>query len=250
MINQLINQTNQYTNITEYYDLWITSGYYDYQVMAREANQIIGNGRKILELGVGTGLLAQEYLAIDPSCEFTGIDFTASMLEIAEQRVGDRVQLIEADAVNMDLNQKFEAAISNGGVWGILDLGDTWEFGGHVPSVENNVRGLETLANHLQEDGLLLLHLQKPHKTYNKTLSGGIIYSQSIEEIENMQEYYTLLKSYFFKKDGEILAREQIAITCFKPDTSKKLLREAGFELHGTGDGDKFAIYQKRRSLT
>lgn len=70
---------NQYTNITEYYDLWVTSGYYDYQIMAEEVNSIIGNSRNILELGVGTGLLAQKYLEIDPNCEFTGVDFTASI---------------------------------------------------------------------------------------------------------------------------------------------------------------------------
>ncbi|MEM8718836.1 MAG: class I SAM-dependent methyltransferase [Cyanobacteria bacterium P01_G01_bin.39] len=244
----MINLTyqNQYTNITEYYDLWVTSGYYDYQVMAQAANRIIGNGRKIIELGVGTGLLAQKYLEIDPSCGFTGVDFTASMLEIAQKRVGAQVKLIEADVVNMNLKQKFEVAISNGGVWGILDLGDRWEFGGHVPGVDANAQGLENLANHLQEDGLLLLHLQRPHKTYDKLLAEGIVYSQSIEEIEDTKNYHTLLKSYLFKKDGKILAQEQITITCFKPDTSKKLLSEAGFELQGTSDDDKFAIYQKK----
>ncbi len=237
--------SNQYTNITEYYDLWVTSGYYDYQIMAEEANSIIGNSRNILELGVGTGLLAQKYLEIDPSCEFTGVDYTASMLEIAESRVGNKVKLIEADAVTMNLNQKFEVAISNGGVWGILDLGDHWEFGGHVPGIAANRQGLANLAQHLQEGALLLLHLQKPHKTYDKLLKGGIIYSQSIEEIEDTLDYHTLLKSYFFKQDEEILAQEQITITCFKPETSKKLLSEAGFELQGISKGEKFAIYQK-----
>ncbi len=237
--------SNQYTDITKYYDLWVTSGYYDYQIMAEEANSIIGNSQNILELGVGTGLLAQKYLEIDPSCEFTGVDFTASMLEIAESRVGDKVKLIEADAVTMNLNEKFDVAISNGGVWGILDLGDFWEFGGHVPGIAANRQGLENLSQHLQEGALLLLHLQKPHKTYDKLLKGGIIYSQSIEEIEDTPEYHTLLKSYLFKQGDEILAQEQITITCFKPETSKKLLSEAGFELQGTSKGEKFAIYKK-----
>lgn len=72
--------TNQYTEITEYYDLWVMSGYYDYQNMAKEAHSIVGNGRQIIELGVGTGLLAQKYIEIDPTCEFMGMDITASML--------------------------------------------------------------------------------------------------------------------------------------------------------------------------
>lgn len=238
-------EANQYTNITEYYDLWVTSGYYDYQIMAEAVNQIIGNGRKIIELGVGSGLLAEKYLAIDPSCDFTGVDFTASMLEIAAPRVGDHVNLIQADVVNMDLGEKFEVAISNGGVWGILDLGDIWQFGGHVPGIEQNIQGLKNTARHLQAGGLLLLHLQKPHQTYDETLAGGIVYSQAIEEIENTEEYTTWIKSYFFKKEGKILAQDQITITCFKPDTSTKILKEAGFKLLDSGKQEKFAIYQK-----
>lgn len=150
----MIDQYNQYTNITEYYDLWVSSGYYDYQTLAQEAHSIVGNSHKILELGVGTGLLVEQYLAIDPTCEFTGVDFTASMLEIAEKRLDNQVKLIEADVVTMDLNTTFDVAISNGGVWGILDLGDRWEFGGHVPGVEANRQGLANTAKHLQPGGI------------------------------------------------------------------------------------------------
>ena len=245
--NSIASATNQYTSITEYYDLWVTSGYYDYQIMAQDANITIGNGRKILELGVGTGLLVEKYLEEDPSCEFTGVDFTASMLEIAQQRLGEGVKLIEADVVTMNLNQKFDVAISNGGVWGVLDLGaqEQWEFGGHVPGVENNLQGLKNLSEHLREDGLLLLHLQKPHNDYDKLLAGGITYCQSIQELEVTSEYRTLQKNYFFKKDQQVLAQEQITITCFNADTSQRILREAGFKFQGISKNDKFAIYQK-----
>ncbi|MGK7900837.1 MAG: trans-aconitate 2-methyltransferase [Hormoscilla sp.] len=239
---------NQYTKITEYYDLWVSSGYYDYQILASEAHSIVGNGREVLELGVGTGLLVEKYMEIDPTCEFTGVDFTASMLEIAKKRLGDKVKLIEADAVTMDLNATFDAAISNGGVWGILDLGDRdrWEFGGHVPGIEANRKGLANLARHLRAGGLLLLHLQKPHEDFEKTLAGGIVYSQLLEEGEETSEYHTFQKSYFFKKDGKILAQEQLLITCFKPEISRTMLSEAGFDFQDTSNGDRFAIYKKR----
>ncbi len=241
------SETNQYTNMTEYYDLWVTSGYYDYQLMAKDANLTIGDGCKILELGVGTGLLAEKYLEVDPSCEFTGVDFTASLLEIAQKRLGEKVKLIEADAVTMNLNQKFDVAISNGGVWGVLDLGDQdqWEFGGHVSGVAKNLQGLKNLATHLKKDGLMLLHLQKPHNDYDKPLAGGITYCQSIQKIEETSEYRTLQKNYLFKREQEILAQEQITITCFTAETSQRILSEAGFSLQGTSKNDKFAIYQK-----
>lgn len=237
---------NQYTGFTEYYDLWVTSGYYDYQNIAKEVHSILGNSCQIIELGVGTGLLPEEYIQIDPTCEFTGVDFTPSLLKIAEKRLKNKVKLIEADVVTMDLNTTFDVAISNGGVWGILDLGDTWEFGGHVPGVEANSQGLRNLARHLREGGLFLLHLQKPHQNYEKLLPGGIIYSQSIEEVEDNVDYHTLLKSYLFKKETEILVQEQIEITCFKPDISQQLLKESGFDFQETSNSDRFAIYKKR----
>ncbi|EGJ28860.1 MULTISPECIES: class I SAM-dependent methyltransferase [Moorena] len=239
---------NQYTEITKYYDLWVTSGYYDFQSLAKEAHSIVGDGRQVLELGVGTGLLAQKYIELDPTCEFTGIDFTASMLEIAKQRLGNQVKLIEADAVTMDLNAKFDVGISNGGVWGILDQGDQaqWQFGGHVPGLEANRQGLANVARHLKEGGLLLLHLQKPHDDFDKYLGEGIVYSQCITEGEDTPKYYTFEKRYLFKKDGEIVAQEQITITVFKPETTRQLLTEAGFDFQGTNNGDRFAIYKKR----
>ena len=105
---------------------------------------------------------------------------------------------------------------------------------------------MRNLARHLREGGLLLLHLQKPHQNYEKSLGEGVIYSQSIEEVEDTADYHTLLKSYLFKKEEEIVVQEQIKITCFKPEISRKLLTEAGFDFQGTSNSDRFAIYKKR----
>lgn len=44
---------NQYAGIAKYYDLWVTSGYYNYKIMAKVAHSIIGDSCRILELGVG-----------------------------------------------------------------------------------------------------------------------------------------------------------------------------------------------------
>jgi hypothetical protein len=133
-----------------------------------------------------------------------------------------------------------------GGVWGILDLGDRWEFGGHIPGIEANRQGLNNLARHLRRGGLLLLHLQKPHQNYDKVLPGGIVYSQQIEEVEDNDDYHVLQKSYCFKRDEAILAQEQILITCFKSNLSQELLSESGFELQGRSEDERFVIYKIR----
>ena len=40
---------NQYAGIAEYYDLWVTSGYYDYEIMAKAVKSIVGQGCQIVE---------------------------------------------------------------------------------------------------------------------------------------------------------------------------------------------------------
>lgn len=240
---------NQYTKITDYYDLCVTSGYYDYESLAKEAQSIVGDGREVIELGVGTGLLAEKYIEIDPTCQFTGVDLSSSMLEIAKERLGEKAELIEADVVKMDLNATFDAAMSNGGVWVSYDCGDFWEVGSLIPNVEANLPGLVNVASHLREGGLLLLNVQNPHDNFDKELSSEIVYSQSVEELAETADYRIIEKTYFFQKDEEILAREKHKITLFNQDASGKIFDEAGFDFEkvsSSSNGDRFAIYKKR----
>ena len=56
--------------------------------------------RSVLELGVGTGLVAERVLARLPEARLTGIDTSAAMLERARERLaafGGRVALVEGD---------------------------------------------------------------------------------------------------------------------------------------------------------
>ena len=240
---------NEYTKITEYYDLCVTSGYYDYESLAREANSIIGDGRQVLELGVGTGLLAEKYIEIDPKSKFTGVDFSSSMLDIAKKRLGDKVKLIETDVVTMDLNESFDVAISNGGVWVYYDCSNCSEVGSLIPNVEANLPGLVNVARHLREGGLLLMNLQNPHDNFDKDLSSGILYSQSVEELAETVDYRIIKKTYLFKKNDEILVQEQHKITLFKEQAYGRMFDEAGFsfqEISSSGNSDRFAIYKKR----
>ena len=59
-------------------------------------------GDRVLEVGVGTGINAPLY---PRSCQVTGIDFSASMLEKARERVArlglDHIRLVEMDAADL-----------------------------------------------------------------------------------------------------------------------------------------------------
>ena len=48
--------------------------------------EVLGSRRKVLELGIETGLLAEKL--IEMGLDISGFDFSTSMLEIAVKRLG------------------------------------------------------------------------------------------------------------------------------------------------------------------
>ncbi|GFZ97074.1 trans-aconitate 2-methyltransferase [Okeania sp. KiyG1] len=134
-----------------------------------------------MELGVGTGLVAEKLIKKLPEIDFLGIDFTESMLLKARQRLGKNVALHHENVLTMDLERKFDAAFSNGGVWNFLDKGETeYTFFSHLVKVQNIIKSFHNVANHLNDAGKLIFSVQGVHKDYEQTLSNGITYSQKI----------------------------------------------------------------------
>lgn len=225
----------------------MTQGYYDYEGMAIAVHSLMKDPQqKILELGVGTGLLAEKLLALAPESEFTGVDITSPMLVIARERLGEWGKLIEADVYEMDLQETFDIAVSSGGVWVINQRGDRTDLGNHTKDIEEDIKGLINVAKHLRQDGLLLLSVQGEHKNYKKELPSGIVYLQEIKKIAETDEIESIEKSYFFSKDGEILAQQKLNLNYIQQWRKEEILEEAGFNFVGIHESQKFHIYKKR----
>ena len=238
---------NEYTRITDYYDLLMTQGYYDYQGMVNAVYSFIKDDKKkILELGVGTGLLAEKLKALAPEAEFTGVDITTQMLEIARKRLGEWGKLVEADVCDMNLQETFDIAVSSGGVWVINQRGDRTDIGSHTKSVEQDIKGLTNVAQHLCQNGLLLLSIQGEQKNYQQNLPTGIVYSQEIEKIAENDEIESIEESYFFKKDGKILAQQKLNLNYIKQWKKSEIMEEAGLSFVRVHESKKFQVYRKK----
>jgi SAM-dependent methyltransferase len=237
---------NQYTGITECYDLLMRGGYYDHDTMARAADAVIGDRKKVLELGVGTGLFAQSLATTKPDCDITGVDFTPSMLELAQDRVGADARLIEADVTSMDLEDTFDAAISSGGVWVIIDAEDEFLLGTHLPDYDNEVQGLKNVSSHLEPDGLLLLSIQEMHDDFDLALPDGVVYSQRISTPEQLDDNFTIEKEYSFTRGSEILGEETLNLGFYRRGMMDQIIDEAGFEFEGIDDERQFFVYSNR----
>ena len=232
---------NKYTALSEYYDALMTSGYYDYDAIAKSLISILQGRKKILELGVGTGLLAEKVLQHHPECRFTGIDFTASMLAKAKILLKEKAHLIQCDVMTMDLEERFEAAFGNGGVWGFVKSGDDYILVSHLTDERENLQGLKQVARHLEEKGLFIMSVQGVHQDFEMELPNQVVYSQEVSE---QGDYIN--KDYFFKKGGAVVAKQRNRFRLFRGPAIKELMAEGGFEFQSIAADDRFHIYLKK----
>lgn len=98
----------------------------------------------VLDLGCGNGrfyhyLTAHEQLQI----EYTGIDFTPEFLQIAKDRY-PKAHFEEQDISNIDLRETFDVVACIAAFH-------------HLPSRKLRLRCLKKIAEHMHEDGILLL---------------------------------------------------------------------------------------------
>ncbi|NER33794.1 MAG: class I SAM-dependent methyltransferase [Oscillatoria sp. SIO1A7] len=236
---------NEYTAIADYYDLLMTSGYYQHDKIAKDIAALVPPSQKIIEIGVGTGLLLEKLLEIDPQYNLTGIDHTPAMLEIAQKRLGDRAKLFQADILSMSIPERFDAAISNGGLCAFVDTGSDCDFYTHLPDYESNLQALQNVANCLENGGLFITNVQGVHDAYDQPLPGGIVYSQEIFESTTTN---CIEKVFYFKKedDERILAQQRLIYRIFKEEAIEDIFNQAGFKVEGKDKSGQLFIASKK----
>ena len=194
-----------YTNMSGYYDVIMTSGYYDYPKIVD--GLINGHSvHTVLELGCGTGLIIEELAKRKPDMPITGVDLTPEMLAIAEQRLSAyrNVHLSRQNVCQLQLSQKHDLVFSYGGVWYfVVEQGKAPFMVSHIPSHEDNVAGIQKMASYISSGGRLKLGTQGPHHNYEKKISNGMVYSQEILPLED-----GFIKHYYLN-DGDARVMEQ-----------------------------------------
>ncbi|MEM9490867.1 MAG: class I SAM-dependent methyltransferase, partial [Myxococcota bacterium] len=225
-----------YEGIADYYDLLMDSGYYDHDELAGAIRAAIGPRKKLLELGIGTGQMAEALLRADPTYELCGIDFSPAMIKIAKKRFSNSIPIIECDVAAMSLGRRFDVAVSCGGTWVIVQSDGELLLGTHLFNRENDFRGLRNVADHLEPGGRLLLSVHLPHEDKELELSDGIVYSQRIGERKGGSDHYSVEKTYSFRRDGSLLAEETLTLGFYRETASKGMLADAGFKPLGMTD--------------
>lgn len=234
-----------YENIAGYYDLLMRAGYYEHTELARTIQEVMGTRRSVLELGVGTGLLAHEILALDPTYDFVGVDFSAAMLDIARSRLGGAIDIIECDISELQLEREFDVALSCGGVWVIVRDGEELQLGTHLFDREKDVLGLSRVSEHLAPGGLLILSVHPPHEDREVHLNDCIIYSQTIGTGQGSREHFSLEKRYTFSRGDITLASEVMTLGFYGQKLFMRMLDDVSIRPLGFSGDERFFLFEK-----
>ncbi|MHB1134927.1 MAG: class I SAM-dependent methyltransferase [Chloroflexota bacterium] len=111
-------------------------------------------GSPIVEFGCGSGRLLLPLA--EAGYDVTGVDSSPAMLDLARAKLAERpnlpgrVRLLEADARDLALDERFALAI-----WGLNSFM-------HLPTQADQLRALASARAHLRGGGLLLLDLFLP----------------------------------------------------------------------------------------
>lgn len=232
---------NTYEGIAEFYDVLMTNGYYDYDELTQELSEIIGNRKDLMELGVGTGLVAELLLKNNPSYNITGIDNTESMIEQAKERLGTKINYELQDVTKLSIDHQFDAAFSVGGCWYFIDKGDEIEFCSHIDDLETCKESLRRVVDHLELGGVLALALQPIHTNYSKKLDEDLTYSQEI-----FPEESGFTKRYVFENSKGVIAEQFYRYLTQPALQIHNFFSELDCEPVGLNPTRKFFTYRKR----
>jgi SAM-dependent methyltransferase len=229
-----------YTRMSSYYDLIMTSGYYDYDAIV---DGLAGARPEasVLEVGAGTGLVLERLVARRPDLAVAGVDLTQAMLDIAVDRLAPHAQvtLYRQDVVTLSLGRRFDLAFSYGGVWYFVPGEGGHTMISHIRDDAANAQGLRRVAEHLDPGGRLLLGVQAPHADYTSPVAGGLLYSQRISPIEGgFRKNYRLDDGSSGAGAAVMDQTTDYRTYCF--DAALELLEKAGFEYReraGESDG-------------
>ncbi|MDJ1184151.1 class I SAM-dependent DNA methyltransferase [Roseofilum casamattae] len=239
---------NKYDDIAEYYDATMTNGYYDYPKEAQSLNSILKSRKKLLEIGVGTGLLAEKLLELDPSYEITGIDFTPAMLDRSKARLGNRAKVVEGNVLSMNLQESFDCIYSHGGPAGVCRVGKDYHLYSFLPNFEDTVKMLNNIARHLVDGGWFVLNIQAEEIDADgeQDIGNGIVYAQQkhLDFLEN-KEMYFWETDYSFKKEGAILAKDRHKFLMLYGQLVEETMKAAGLKLKEATPDDLYMVYEK-----
>ncbi len=221
----------KFDRVADIYDYYVNVDF-DIPFFLKETENFKG---EILELMCGTGRVSVPLL--DSGRQMTCIDYSKGMLDSFAQKTGNKkyaVNLVQMDVTKLDLGKKFGLSI--------LPFHSITE----ILSTELQIQALQSIASHLDQNGIFILTLQNP-KTRLKLADGllRILGKFPIDKerqmiVSCMNQYHEREKIvsgfqfYEICDSANIMVEKRVLEINFKPISDSELrdmIRVAGLEL-------------------
>lgn len=162
MESKTARERTDYAVLSQFYDLEYSVFDADLEMYRQFAERARGS---ILELGCGTGRILEALADINQP--ITGIDNSSSMLDIARQRLGDSVALVERDMRDAAAEPPLPGAPFSFALSAI----NTFL---HLVDVQSQLAALRGVGNVMTPGGIMLLDIFVPDPTYIAHLDGSL----------------------------------------------------------------------------
>lgn len=223
-----MDSKGSYTDFAYIYDELMTDIPYDeYVDLISVASDGI-KGKKIIDVGCGTGLLSVKLAKVGATV--TGIDLSKDMLEIAEKRANDlslKIEFHEKPMQEIEGDEQFDAAVI-----AIDSLN-------YLPDRESVLKTFNGIHSVLKGSGVLIFDVHSTFKTDVIFMEGPFTFDNDriayIWHTEEGDEEHSVLSelSFFVKQESGLYRRfdELHRQRTFHVFEYVDLLREAGFAI-------------------
>ena len=218
---------DQYDKIAKFYDDFVQKNR-DYSQIATEFSQIIGSARNLLDIGIGTGLVVEHLLQIEPEYKVTGIDTSKDLLEQAQVRLGNKVDLYHQSVSQLDIYKQFDLAYSRGGAWTFVSNQESKVFlASHIFNTDEIKKSFQCIADCLRTGGSLMISYSNAYGDNYVEMDNGMVHKRVAKTKVIDDQLYTLLDYLFYQSD-ELLAEQKLKLRLIDYETCKSWLKEVG----------------------
>ncbi len=214
------------------YDRLTTNGYYDYSVKANEFNKSV-EGNNILEIGIGTGILAKEILNLGFNVE--GIEPSQDMINILEEK-DLPIKVYKQDASEFNTGKQYDAIFSHGTAPQCILREEVVCFDTHVTNNEDFKNAMKNVFKHLKLGGLFLCGVQS---SKSDNISVGDFYKN-----ESTREKDLLTKTHRFR-EGEEWVSQTVTAKIWPEHEYVKMMESIGFKKLGHNKNKTWYVFKK-----
>jgi len=200
----------------------------------------------VLDIGIGTGLIVEYLLETNSRYNITGIDTSPSLLDLANKKLGEKVNLYCQSVSELNLDRVFDVAYSRGGAWTFLRDETEEMLASHILDLEEIQKSFYCVAQYLREGGLLIISSSNAYGDNVVDLKDGIIHKRTATLERISDERYAIL-DYCFYRHEILLAQQTLKLRLLSNRELTPMLKTAGFSRKSI-DSIQYHVYVKERS--